>query len=88
VVAPDDGSDSDSDVEQGSATDPNHRIHVLERKLANAKNELNDYRALVGERLNLLPSLVESVDEPSSSTAVRRDDDSHYFKSYEENGVT
>ncbi|KAJ7595054.1 S-adenosyl-L-methionine-dependent methyltransferase [Mycena floridula] len=72
---PDDWSD---DEDESESTDPLKRIKVLEKKLA----QFADYRALLGQRLNLL----NLVDEPVASPAVR-DDDSHYFESYGENDI-
>ena len=61
------------------------RIRRLEKKLADAKQDLVDYRAFVGERLNL-SRLTQGIDDSSPGPAPPRDDDSHYFESYGENG--
>jgi type I protein arginine methyltransferase len=67
------------------------RIRQLEEKVRRNRQEFADYRRLVSEQLNLA-SLAESLRDhvsPSSSknTIVpSRDDDSHYFQSYGENG--
>lgn len=61
------------------------RIRALEKRLADAKQDLVDYRKFVGERLNL-SHLADATDDSSSSAALPRDDDSHYFQSYNENG--
>lgn len=68
------------------------RIKALERKLEQAKQDLVYYRQFVSERLNLA-GLVDELKAPgnSSSTHVAaplRDDDSHYFQSYAQNGAT
>lgn len=83
---------SDSDEEGGSSKDltpdlPSavRRIRALEKKLADSKRDLVDYRAFVGERLNLA-SLSEAIAESDSTSRAVRDDDSHYFESYGENG--
>lgn len=90
-----DWSSSDEDEPSGSAqTDlevANRRIRALERKLQKAQQDLNDYRAFVGERLGR-SRLVAALEEPPASAssthiaAPLRDDDSHYFQSYGENG--
>ena len=61
------------------------RIRALEKRLADAKQDLADYRTFVGERLNL-SHLTEATDDSSSGSMLPRDDDSHYFDSYNENG--
>lgn len=68
--------------------DPAQKIRALEKKLAHAKQELSDYRTLISEKLNL-SSLTEAINEPTASqtSAPIRDDDSHYFQSYGENGT-
>jgi hypothetical protein len=88
---PDDGwseSDDGESVPKDVITDlpsATHRIHVLEKQLASAKRHLIDYQAFVGERLNL-SHLTEAIDGPSANPFPLRDDDSHYFESYGENG--
>lgn len=78
---------SDSDDENPKTTDPLQRIQILERKLAQVKHEFADYRNLISERVNISSLLDASTDaEPSQSVPSLRDDDSHYFKSYGENG--
>ncbi|KAH9925083.1 protein arginine N-methyltransferase [Amylocystis lapponica] len=67
------------------------RIASLERKLAEAKQNLSDYRSFVGERLNIASVADALGDSAGSSThaavPLPRDDDSHYFQSYEENDI-
>jgi type I protein arginine methyltransferase len=63
------------------------RIRALEKKLADAKQDLTDYRTFVGEQLNR-SLLTEVTDDSSSILTPARDDDSHYFESYGENGKT
>lgn len=84
----DDWSDDDEPNAGPSSSqiDPSRRIALLERKLQQAKQDLADYKALVSQRLDL-SRLQDAMKEPSgSSTVVERDDDSHYFQSYGQNG--
>ncbi|KAJ6624377.1 protein arginine N-methyltransferase [Mycena sp. CBHHK59/15] len=82
-VQPDDWSDSDAED-----ADPTKRIITLEKRLLEAKQDLADYRALVSKQLDL-PGLVAAVNEPApiGASAPVRDDDSHYFQSYEANDI-
>lgn len=83
-VQPDDWSDEDEDQEK---TDPVRRIKTLEQKLALAKQSLNECRAFVAKKLDLGGSLdAPLLPEPSKADTLVRDDDTHYFKSYAENG--
>ncbi|KAG6914799.1 hypothetical protein DXG01_015230 [Tephrocybe rancida] len=85
-VQPDDWSDSDED--DTAAANPVRRIKTLERKLALARQNFVDYRALVTKKLALAGSLDTSSEPgPSQAAAPARDDDTHYFKSYGENGM-
>jgi protein arginine N-methyltransferase 3 len=59
------------------------RIRALEKRLVDAKRDLTDYRAFVEERLNKT-FMTEALDD---LTSPPRDDDSHYFESYGENGT-
>lgn len=97
-IEPDDWSDSDEDEEFEKPEPPKdlpsatRRIQALQRKLEQAKKDLLYYRQFVSERLNLagLTDEVKKSDASSSSTHVAvplRDDDSHYFQSYAENGM-
>src|SRR4051794_23263055 len=80
-------SDDEEQVDMPNA-DPTQRIHVLERKLERAKQQLADYRALVARRLNVA-SVIEGIDDENSSLPTKpRDDDAHYFQSYGENGLS
>lgn len=84
----DDWSDDDEPNAgpSSSQNEPSKRIALLERKLQQAKQDLADYKALVSQKLDLA-RLQEAVKEPyGSSTTAERDDDSHYFQSYGENG--
>ncbi|KAJ7776814.1 S-adenosyl-L-methionine-dependent methyltransferase [Mycena maculata] len=82
-VQPDDWSDSDAED-----VDPAKRIIALEKRLAAARQDFADYRALVSKQLDI-PGLITAVNEPgpSAGAAPARDDDSHYFQSYEENDI-
>ncbi|OCH89934.1 S-adenosyl-L-methionine-dependent methyltransferase [Obba rivulosa] len=65
------------------------RVCVLEKRLQKAQQALSDYRAFVGDRLNLA-GLADSLREEGSSGqdgTSRRDDDTHYFESYGENDI-
>ncbi|KAG5352943.1 hypothetical protein C0989_011848 [Termitomyces sp. Mn162] len=80
---------SDDEEEDAAKTDPVRRIKTLEQKLALAKQSLDEYRAFVAKKLDLGNSLDAPLQaEPSQTTAPDRDDDTHYFKSYAENGMT
>ena len=57
---------------------------MLEKRLSDAKQDMVDYQAFVRERLNL--SLLTEASDDSSDRPTPRDDDSHYFESYGENG--
>ncbi|KAJ7712993.1 protein arginine N-methyltransferase [Mycena metata] len=83
-VQPDDWSDSDAED-----SDPKKRIDALEKRLASAKQDLADYRILVGKQLDI-SSLIAAVNEPgpvAGAAPTARDDDSHYFQSYEANDI-
>ncbi|KAJ7465038.1 protein arginine N-methyltransferase [Mycena latifolia] len=81
-VQPDDWSDSDDET-----ADPTKRIKALEKHLAAAKQDLADYRAMVGRQLDM-SGLVAAVNEPGPVAGTpSRDDDSHYFQSYEANDI-
>lgn len=71
-----------------SIVDPEKRIRSLEQKLAQARQELVDYRSLVSKSLHVA-DLVEAVKEGNTPSAPppARDDDTHYFKSYAANGA-
>lgn len=91
----DDWSD-DEDAAQNSETPSDissamRRIRALENALHKAQQDLVDYRSFVGDRLNLA-GLAEALQDPASSSSTHvsvplRDDDSHYFQSYGENGL-
>lgn len=65
-------------------------IQTLQKKLQQTQQDLVDYRDFVSGRLNLA-GIAEALKAPASSSSTHvsvplRDDDSHYFQSYEENG--
>lgn len=74
---PDDWSDSEGEDEVGS--DP---IQVLEKKLAATQKQLEHYRIFAGSVLAGSPGASSSGSKPA-----QRDDDTHYFDSYAENGM-
>jgi protein arginine N-methyltransferase 3 len=88
----DDWSDDDDNGSFGSDPPPDlpsalRRIHLLEKKLSQAKNDLLDYRRLVTQNLDI-SSIAEITNDPVPSIdEAPRDDDTHYFLSYEYNGM-
>ena len=66
--------------------DLKRRIRVLEEKLANSRKDLSDYHALVAKNLNRTNLVAGEMDSPLPAETPR-DDDSHYFQSYGDNGV-
>ena len=77
---------SDSDGEQPTNSTP-QKIDSLEKKLALSERRLEDYRSMMAKTLGLNDKLAE-LEKPSSSNDIPhvRDDDSHYFRSYSDNG--
>lgn len=88
----DDWSDDDDDRPFGSDPPPDlpsalRRIHILEKKLSQAQTDLLDYRRLITQNLDI-SSIAEIINDPVPSTdEASRDDDTHYFLSYEYNGM-
>lgn len=78
----DDWSDEDDEEEP---TDPDRKIKALEKRLATARQSLEDYRSMVADKLNVKNDL-DDVSAPAGAPP-QRDDDSHYFESYGANGV-
>lgn len=63
------------------------RIQILEKKLSQAQNDLSDYRRLVTQNLDI-SSIADIINDPGpSASEALRDDDTHYFSSYEYNGM-
>ena len=87
----DDWSDEEVEPTPQPPTDlesAKRQIKRLQQQLVQSQKDLGDYRTFVSERLNLA-SLAEALKEPESSTHAAqplRDDDSHYFQSYGDNG--
>jgi protein arginine N-methyltransferase 3 len=89
VVASDDVSEPDSN-DESNLTDPGRRIRVLEEKLAMAKRDLLNYRAFVNHQLKS-PTLsgIDADPGPSNvNSTIAKDDDSHYFDSYDAHGMS
>jgi protein arginine N-methyltransferase 3 len=80
-----DWTDSDSDPGTLDPTlDIGRRIRKLEEKLKATRKEFIDYRASVRQ------SALRAFDDPNASTPLvppARDDDTHYFQSYDEKGL-
>ena len=76
-----DGSNMSAPSDIATAT---RRIAMLESKLVAAKEELAHYRSLITQRVDIT-RIREALDEPIADTS-KRDDDTHYFESYGENG--
>lgn len=82
-------SDWSDSEDEDSLVDPNRKIQILEKKLLAAQQNLVQYRDFVTKKLNASGlSDVLSVSGPSQEAPPARDDDSHYFESYGENGGT
>lgn len=64
------------------------QMQLLERKLAQAHRDMAEYRSLVGQQFDA-GRFAEIINEPVPSSAgpLPRDDDTHYFSSYCENGA-
>jgi protein arginine N-methyltransferase 3 len=79
---------SDSEDEGTTTKDSARRIQALEQKLALVKQDFADYHSLIGQKLNV-PALLDAVTDQDSEHpfATARDDDTHYFESYDENGM-
>ena len=88
-------------AEPATLADATRAIHALQAKLTKAKQDLVDYRAFVRQRLDLRgvaeavkredanvgTSASASASVATKAAAPLRDDDSHYFQSYGENGA-
>ncbi|KII88239.1 hypothetical protein PLICRDRAFT_161146 [Plicaturopsis crispa FD-325 SS-3] len=85
-VQSEDWSDSDNENDESPVADTNHRVRILEKNLAKAKRDLEDYRSFVSEQLNL-GSLRAAINDDSDAAPPPRDNDSHYFNSYGENDI-
>ena len=70
---------SDSEDEEALASDPIKKTRLLEKQLALAQQKVAEYQKLLYQRLD--------VEGPSEEIKPKpRDDDTHYFDSYAENG--
>ena len=96
-MEPDDWSDSDEEIDENKLDEPQdletakRQVKALQRKLEQAKQDLVYYRQFVSQRLNLAGLADDLQKEEGSASASHvavplRDDDSHYFQSYAENG--
>ena len=96
-IEPDDWSDSDEEIDENKLDEPQdletakRQVKALQRKLEQAKQDLVYYRQFVSQRLNLAGLADDLQKEEGSASASHvaaplRDDDSHYFQSYAENG--
>lgn len=74
---------SDDDDESVNGQDLNKKVRALEKKLALTQQSLLEYSKFIQQRLDL-PTVEEAG--PSGATETIRDDDTHYFDSYAENG--
>ncbi|TFK70555.1 protein arginine N-methyltransferase [Pluteus cervinus] len=78
---------SDDDVEDSSKPQADAtRIRTLEKQLAQARQDLTDYREMVGRNIHLA-EIVEAVKEDEPTAPPSRDDDTHYFDSYAANDI-
>ena len=83
----DDWSDSDDETPaSGDQTSLQKRIKILQRKLQQSKADMAEYQALISQRLDLSGLKEDTGNNVAGPSA--RDDDTHYFQSYEENGMT
>jgi len=80
-----DADSTDSEDEDPDITDPEKRIKILERKLVRAQQGLIDYQALVVEKFDQTRDSHKIQEDPCSKPT--RDDDTHYFESYEAHGT-
>jgi len=60
------------------------KIKALEKKIANVQKNFEDYRILVAKKFEINQDTNDIDDLAGDQPA--RDDDSHYFGSYEANG--
>jgi type I protein arginine methyltransferase len=77
------GWSDDEPVAPGSSKDPKAHIALLEKSLSLANQKLEDYRSILMRRIGL-----DDVPDDVPSKPLGRDDDTHYFRSYADNGET
>ena len=91
----DDWSEDEDEAELISKEkDKDKVIRILSRKLQQTKKDLVDFRALVEKQLHV-PEIKQAIEEDAETSvdlsknqgAATRDDDTHYFESYGENGM-
>ncbi len=75
------GTDAWSDEDEPLRADPQSRIALLEKNLSLANQKIADYRENLMRRIGL----TDGSDDASNPVPVR-DDDTHYFRSYADNG--
>lgn len=77
-------SDDWSDDEENAAgnCDAHKQIVHLRAQLQRAKQDLADFRRLVQAKLD-----ITSVFDDTPAAPATRDDDTHYFESYAQNGA-
>lgn len=86
-------SDEEEDVQKQPAPADleaaQRRIKALEKALEKSTQEFRDFHAFVGDRLaSNIGASTAGNDEPLEADVKPRDDDTHYFSSYAENGET
>lgn len=84
----DDWTDDEEDMEAKTEKDKDRIIRKLTSRYIQAKKDLVDFRQLVVHVKELAQSLQDSDAPVSSLTEVKRDDDTHYFDSYGDNGAS
>ncbi|KIY60815.1 arginine N-methyltransferase 3 [Cylindrobasidium torrendii FP15055 ss-10] len=78
-------TDDWSDEEEQNPSDPAQRIRALEKKLARAHQEFEDYRELIAQKIDIGSFSDRATAGPSEPKP--RDDDTHYFESYGANDI-
>jgi hypothetical protein len=99
ILESDDWSDDEEDEEPASSSSASHKdskllakkVSSLQKKLALSNQALEEYKALIAEKIH--PDILGAREEDDSRVVKDpreeregRDDDSHYFESYGENG--
>src|ERR1700754_1409350 len=83
-------SDNESPTPSMEHLDPKSlqkQIRELSNKLALSNRALEEYREMMGKYLGSPTQLSSVRDESLESSKSARDDDTHYFKSYSDNGT-
>lgn len=76
---------TDSEGVDLSGNEEDAKIKILEKKLTSVRQNFADYRAMVTEKICSTYNLDDNDHDISVKT--ERDDDTHYFESYEANGM-